>query len=211
MIEELELCSYLLLPLVYIKALCFSQLLLPTFENLIKLELRPSVCPHFPRICISKVLSSLFESSPNLEELIFSEVSYDERFYGSVNHIIFCSPLSTSYGQVLKNYFSEGEEFDSVFQEALPITSIEHLKEIEISKFKGDEHEFKLIEFLLKNGKSLKKISLVRESWKSVSEGCDRILSFKKCSGDCQIVLKKKWDWIKCPQLRKELKAMKLS
>ncbi|CDP13113.1 unnamed protein product [Coffea canephora] len=162
-----------------LKALYFSQRGLPTFRNLIKLELIPFYCHDFPRMCIWKVLSSLFESSPNLEVLIFQEV--------------------------FKNYFSEDEELDSVFPEALPLTFIEHLKEIEFKNFEGEEHEFKLVEYFLKNAKTLKKMTIAKEPWNSVPECRDRILSFKKCSEDCQIVFKKKMDWIKCPQLRKAL------
>ncbi|TKY66146.1 hypothetical protein E2542_SST09013 [Spatholobus suberectus] len=127
---------------------------------------------------IMKVLLSLFENSPNLEVLIFSEV--------------------------FDNYFGEDEEFDLVF----PLTFVEHLKVIEISSFKGGELEFKLVEYFLKNGKSLEKIALERDGWKSVLKHCNRILSFKKCSEDCQIVFRKKWDFLKCPKLRQ---AMNLS
>nr|XP_027069989.1 F-box/FBD/LRR-repeat protein At5g22660-like [Coffea arabica] len=159
-----------------LKALYFSQPALPTFRNLIKLELEPVYCHSFPRSWILQVLSNLFESSPYLEVLIFSEV--------------------------FKNYFGEDEKFGSVFPQAFPLSFIEHLKVIEMSNFKGEEHEFKLAEYFLKNGKSLKKIALEREGWKSVPEYCNRILSFKKCSEDCQIVFRKKWDYIMCPQLR---------
>nr|XP_027069804.1 F-box/FBD/LRR-repeat protein At5g22660-like [Coffea arabica]XP_027069873.1 F-box/FBD/LRR-repeat protein At5g22660-like [Coffea arabica] len=166
-----------------LKALYFSQPALPTFRNLIKLELIPVYCYSFPRSCILQVLSNLFESSPKLEVLIFSEV--------------------------FKNYFGEDEEFGSVFLQALPLTFIEHLKVIEMTNFRGEEHEFKLIEYFLKNGKSLKKMALereAREDWKCVPEDCERILAFKKCSDDCQIVLKKKWDHITCPKFRQLLK-----
>ncbi|CDP13118.1 unnamed protein product [Coffea canephora] len=159
-----------------LKALYFSQPALPTFRNLIKLELEPVYCHSFPRSWILQVLSNLFESSPNLEVLIFSGV--------------------------FKNYFGEDEKFGSVFPQAFPLSFIEHLKVIEMSNFNGEEHEFKLAEYFLKNGKSLKKIALEREGWKSVPEYCNRILSFKKCSEDCQIVFRKKWDYITCPQLR---------
>lgn len=178
LIEELELCSYVILS-ICMKALYFSQQVLPTFRNLIKLELIPVYCHSFPRSWILHVLSNLFESSPNLEVLIFSEV--------------------------FKNYFGEDEEIDSVFPWALPLTFIEHLEVIEMSNFKGEEHEFKLVEYFLKNGKSLKKIALEREGWKSVPEYRDQMLSFKKCSEDCQIVFRKKWDYITCPQLRQEM------
>ncbi|KAL3519162.1 hypothetical protein ACH5RR_021751 [Cinchona calisaya] len=52
--------------------------------------------------------------------------------------------LTTSYEPVFKSYFSNAEEVDSVFPEVLPLTFIEHLKEIEISNFKGEEHKLKL-------------------------------------------------------------------
>ncbi|XP_027353029.1 F-box/FBD/LRR-repeat protein At1g16930-like [Abrus precatorius] len=165
-----------------LKALYFSPPVMPTFRNLIKLKLTPDYCHYFPRSGILQVLSNLFESCPNLDVLIFSEV--------------------------FDNYFGEDEEFDSVLPVALPLTFIEHLKVVEMNNFKGKELEFKLVEYFLKNGRSLKKIALEREGWKSVPKYCDRILSFKKCSEDCQIVFKKKWDFIKCPRLRQ---AMNLS
>ena len=114
----------------------------------------------------------------------------------TVNCIKFCSHLFTSYAQVFKNYFGEDEELDSVFPEALPLTFIEHLKEIEFKNFDGEEHEFKLVEYFLKNAKTLKKMTIAKEPWNSVPECRDRILSFKKCSEDCQVVFKKKMDWI---------------
>lgn len=88
---------------------------------MIKLQLGPFDCPFFPRSCMSRILSRLFESCPNLEVLILNEVS--------------------------KNYLSEDEENVSVFQEALPPVFVEHLEEIEVRNFYGEEHEVKLIEF----------------------------------------------------------------
>ncbi|KAK7411574.1 hypothetical protein VNO78_03009 [Psophocarpus tetragonolobus] len=144
------------------KALYASLPLMPTFGNLIKLELIPEYCLSFPRLSILQVLLKLFENSPNLEVLIFNEV--------------------------FDNYFGEDEEIDHV----VPLTFVEHLKEIEISNFKGGEIEFKMVEYFLKNGKSLEKITLDREGWESKPNHYNRILSFKKCSEDCQIVFRKK-------------------
>ncbi|RDY10932.1 F-box/FBD/LRR-repeat protein, partial [Mucuna pruriens] len=184
------------------KVLYFSPSVMPTFRNLIKLKLIPDYCHYFPRNGILQVLLNLFESSPNLEVLIFSEI----------NCYAFCSPLYTLYEhlyeQVFENYFGEDDEFNSVLLRALPLSFVEHLKVIEMNNFKGGELEFKLVEYFLMNGKSLEKIALEREGWKSVPKHCNRILSFKKCSEDCQIVFRKKWDFIKCPQLRQ---AMNLS
>ncbi|KAK7411573.1 hypothetical protein VNO78_03008 [Psophocarpus tetragonolobus] len=144
------------------KALYGSLPLMPTFGNLIKLELIPDFYLSFPRLGILQVLLKLFENSPNLEVLIFNEV--------------------------FDNYFGEDEEIDNVF----PLTFVEHLKEIEMSNFNGGELELKMVEYFLKKGKSLKKITLDREGWESVPNHYNRILSFKKCSEDCQIEFKKK-------------------
>nr|XP_027069549.1 putative F-box protein At3g58820 [Coffea arabica] len=149
-----------------LKALYCSQRVLPKFKDLNKLKLSHFRCHAFPRNPYSKVLSSLFESSPNLEVLIIDEVLKD----------------------------SEDEELDSVFQEVLSLAFVGQLKEIEIRSFEGEEHEFKLIEYFLKNGKSLKKMGLIRDSWKTESDGCHRILSSKKCAEDCQILFITKWD-----------------
>ncbi|XP_071907336.1 F-box protein At4g22280-like isoform X3 [Coffea arabica] len=109
--------------------------------------------------------------------------------------VVLCSPLCTSNAQVSKNYFSKDEELNSVFHEALPLVLVECLKEIEIGNFKGEEHELKLVEFFLESGKSLKKMTLFGHAGVSLSKGLDRILSFKKCSDDCQIVSKAPWNW----------------
>ncbi|XP_071939708.1 F-box protein At4g22280 isoform X1 [Coffea arabica] len=180
----------------FLIALYFSQRVLPTFRNLIKLQLDPFDCPAFPRECMSSILSSLFESSPNLEVLIFSEVSYNGHLYCTLISVVLCSPLCTSNAQVSKNYFSKDEELNSVFHEALPLVLVECLKEIEIGNFKGEEHELKLVEFFLESGKSLKKMTLFGYAGVSLSKGLDRILSFKKCSDDCQIVSKEQWNWL---------------
>ncbi|XP_027121890.1 F-box/FBD/LRR-repeat protein At5g22660-like [Coffea arabica] len=152
-----------------LQALYFSQGVLPKFKYLNKLKLSHFRCNAFPRNPYSKVLSSLFESSLNLEVLIIDEVLKD----------------------------SEDGELDSVFQEALSLAFVGQLKEIEIRSFEGWEHEFKLIEYFLKNGISLKKMTLIRDSWKTESDGCHRILSSKKCAEDCQILFITKRDALK--------------
>ncbi|TKY66148.1 F-box/LRR-repeat protein [Spatholobus suberectus] len=103
------------------KALCVSPPVMPTFRNLIKLELIPEYCRDFPRSQILQVLLNLFKFSPNLEVLIFSEV--------------------------FDNFFGEDDEFDSVFPQVLPLSCVEHLKVIEIKNFKGRENAFKLVEY----------------------------------------------------------------
>ena len=177
------------------KALYCSQRVLPKFKDLNKLKLSHFRCNAFPRNLYSKVLSSLFESSLNLEVLIIDEVSCDGQFCCIVNSIIFCCLWSTRNGQVIKD--SEDGELDSVFQEALSLALVGQLKEIEIRSFEGWEHEFKLIEYFLKNGISLKKMTLIRDSWKTESDGCHRILSSKKCAEDCQILFITKRDALK--------------
>ncbi|KAK7373619.1 hypothetical protein VNO80_07034 [Phaseolus coccineus] len=180
--SELQHVKSLSLSENIMKALYFSPPVMPTFRNLIKLKLIPDYCHYFPRHGIVQVLLNLFENSPNLEVLVFSEV--------------------------FDNYFGEDNEFDSVLTRVLPLSFVEHLKVIEMNNFKCGELEFKLVEYFLKNGKSLEKIVLERDGWMSVPKHCNRILSFKKYSEDCHIVFRKKWDFIKCPQLRQ---AMNLS
>ncbi|KAK7395451.1 hypothetical protein VNO78_16010 [Psophocarpus tetragonolobus] len=144
------------------KALYFCPPVMPIFRNLIKLELIPDYCHYFPRYRILQVLLNLFKSSPNLEVLTFREV--------------------------FDNYFGKDEEFDYIF----PLTFVEHLKVIEMNNFKGSELEFKVVEHFLKNGKSLEKIVLERKGWRSIWKHRKRILSFEKCSKNCQIVFRKK-------------------
>ncbi|KAK7395448.1 hypothetical protein VNO78_16006 [Psophocarpus tetragonolobus] len=144
------------------KALFMSSSAMPAFRNLMKLRLMPDYFHNLPCPMISHVLLHLFKNSPNLKIIIFSEV--------------------------LTNYYGEDDELDYV----LPLTFIEHLDVIDIESFQGGELEFKLVKFFLIKGKSLKRISLERYGWKSVPKDCKRILSFKKCTEDCQIVFREK-------------------
>ncbi|XP_020225034.1 F-box protein At4g22280 [Cajanus cajan] len=136
----------------------------PTLTNLIKLELKPDYTLQFDGGVISRVLLNLFECSPNLEVLIFNTVS--------------------------DVYFGDGDYFDSVLSRALPLSFVEHLKVIELNKFRYGELEFKLVEYFLKNGKSLEKIAIGVNDWEFVPKHRNKILSFEKCSEDCQIVFR---------------------
>ena len=81
------------------------------------------------------------------------------------------------------------KEFELLFPEFMPKYSIEHLKEIEFTKFDEKRYEFKLVEYLLQNGKALKKMVL-RGSLQPSSY--DRIMSYMRCSEDCQIVVEER-------------------
>lgn len=76
----------------------------------------------------------LIKSAPHLEKLVFGR----------------------------KMFHSERveKEFELLFPEFMPKHSIEHLKEIEFTKFYEKHYEFKLVEYLLQNGKALKKMVL---------------------------------------------------
>ena len=89
------------------------------------------------------------------------------------------------------------EEFTCFWPKTIPASFIQHLKEIEIEHFRGQEDQFKLVEYLLENGKSFKKmtVGVVIKPWLSWSEECNRILSFRKCSKDCQVVFVRTYDW----------------
>jgi len=102
-------------------------------------------------------------------------------------------------------YLGEDYEFGSILKQTFPVSFVERLKVIEMNNFKDGEQEFKLIEYLLKNGKSLEKIALGRDGWKSVPNHYNRILSFKKYSKDCNIEFRKRGNFVKSSQLRRAL------
>ena len=72
----------------------------------------------------------------------------------------------------------------------LPSCCLDRLREVEIREFNNEEYEFKLVKYILKNGKSLKKMTIggVIKAMKSSEKCCKRISSFNKSSQDCQIV-----------------------
>ena len=48
------------------------------------------------------------------------------------------------------------------FSTVFPVHIVEHLRQIEITKFKGKKYEVKLVGYFLQHGKSLKKMTLHR-------------------------------------------------
>ncbi|XP_027165753.1 F-box protein At4g22280-like [Coffea eugenioides] len=148
----------------------YCQQSLPTFSKLKSLELDTSIDGDFDHVLFWKVVPSLLEIAPNLEVLIFPFVYRYELYV---------------------------EEFSCFWPKTIPASFIQHLKEIEIERFRGQEDQFKLVEHLLENGKSLKKmtVGVVIKPWLSWSEECNRILSFRKCSKDCQVVFVRTYDW----------------
>lgn len=78
------------------------------------------------------------------------------------------------------------EEFEVLLSQLIPICSILHLKEIEISNFNGYEYELKLVEYLLQNGQALKKMTLGGFLEAPV---CKRILSYRRSCEDCKVLL----------------------
>ncbi|KAL3529732.1 hypothetical protein ACH5RR_009054 [Cinchona calisaya] len=143
-----------------LEALCNSQDLLPTFKNLTSLGLQSDGSfEDIDHFLYWKTLPALFEKAPKLEAFVF--------------HLI-------------QDSASEDMEFECLFLVAFPICCIKQLKEIEFKSFEKNEYEFKLVEYFLRNGTALKKMTVGKHLMPSV---CKRILSFEKCSEDCQIVL----------------------
>ncbi|XP_027150218.1 F-box protein At4g22280-like [Coffea eugenioides] len=137
-----------------------SNYVVPTFSNLISLEFILLNCH---AVESWKLMPILIKSAPHLEKLVFGR----------------------------KMFHSERveKEFELLFPEFMPKHSIEHLKEIEFTKFYEKHYEFKLVEYLLQNGKALKKMVL-RGSLQPSSY--DRIMSYMRCSEDCQIVVEER-------------------
>lgn len=169
----MELCTCLILFLICTKALYFSGRPLPAFKYLTTLLLGASHYEDFDHTYLWKMLPSLLTNAPDLEVLIFQEV--------------------------FKNDFGGVEEFEGILPEVFPMCFIQRLREIEIRVFNWKEYEFKLVEYLLQNGISLKKMAIfgLSDRSKPLSEGWNKILSFKKCSEDCQFVFKD-LGWSKC-------------
>ncbi|KAL3518218.1 hypothetical protein ACH5RR_020807 [Cinchona calisaya] len=139
-----------------------SSFELPTFSNLISLEFKGSINYFYVgRLRSWKIIPSLIKSSPNLEKLVFDGMPWA---------------------------FRAKKESVLLFREVFPKCSIEHLKEIEFTKFSESECEFKLVEYLLQNGKALKKMMLGGSIKPS---GWERIMSYQRCSEDCRIMVEK--------------------
>nr|XP_027122220.1 F-box/FBD/LRR-repeat protein At1g78750-like [Coffea arabica] len=139
-------------------ALHYSRQLLPAFENMTTVLLEAPWNDVFYHTNLWTMLPALLQRAPNLE--------------------------------VFRNDFGGIKEFGCILAEAIPICIVERLREIEIREFYGEEYEIKLVQYFLQNGKSLKKMTLcgVRQQSKTLSDGCNKILSFNKSSEVCQIV-----------------------
>ncbi|XP_027077143.1 F-box/LRR-repeat protein At3g59190-like [Coffea arabica] len=145
-----------------VELLFYSQKLLPTFEKLTYLELE--VRNYYDKRTRSwKMLSWLLGSAPNLQVLVFDEVFWDDRIESS----------------------AEDKKFEFLSAEPVPLCLPKQLREVKIRKFNGKEYEFKLIDYILQNVKALKKMTVgVLGHFGDRS----KILSFKRCNNDCQIV-----------------------
>ncbi|CDP10686.1 unnamed protein product [Coffea canephora] len=137
-----------------------SNYVMPTFSNLISLEF---ILLNYHAVESWKLMPILIKSAPHLEKLVF--------------------------GRKMFRAERVEKEFELLFPEFMPKYSIEHLKEIEFTKFDEKRYEFKLVEYLLQNGKALKKMVL-RGSLQPSSY--DRIMSYMRCSEDCQIVVEER-------------------
>ena len=86
--------------------------------------------------------------------------------------------------------------FDIELETVFPITMVQNLKELQISEFKGEEMEYRLLKFFLKNGQSLQIISLRKDASKVGRYTWPRkqkrkILSYRrKCTKECEIIFK---------------------
>ncbi|KAL3529792.1 hypothetical protein ACH5RR_009114 [Cinchona calisaya] len=152
------------------EALYYSPDLLPTFKILNSLHVEIGNKPDEPLvdpITWWKMLPRLLELAPNLEVLVIDRVFW--------------------------KMFERDRDFECLLPVAMPAYFIQHLREIEIAFFYGLDNEFTLVEYILQNGKSLQKLTFGQEinpPLDSEKEDCNRILSFNKCSKDCQIVFK---------------------
>ncbi|CAI9115112.1 OLC1v1015948C1 [Oldenlandia corymbosa var. corymbosa] len=138
------------------QALHGSSHLLPTFKNLIRLELKRHQTYD---IHAFEALPLVLEKTPNLEVLVFDNVIWTDE--------------------------EDEEEIESPLGAIFPSVLIENLKEIDMKYFINVEDDFKLIEHILQNAKSLTKLTIGAVPEPAV---CTRIMSFRKCSEECQIV-----------------------
>ncbi|XP_027150211.1 F-box/LRR-repeat protein At4g14103-like [Coffea eugenioides] len=137
-----------------------SNYVVPTFSNLISLEF---ILLNYHAVESWKLMPILIKSTPHLEKLVF--------------------------GRKMFRAERVEKEFELLFPEFMPKYAIEHLKEIEFTKFDEKRYEFKLVEYLLQNGKALKKMVLLGSLQPS---SYDRIMSYMRCSEDCQIVVEER-------------------
>ncbi|KAM7504150.1 hypothetical protein LguiB_003054 [Lonicera macranthoides] len=84
------------------------------------------------------------------------------------------------------------ERFLSDLPVDVPVCLLSHLKKIEIWAFKGEEDEFKLVEYLLKNAKVLNKIKISCDvSFEKYFSTMEKLFSLKSIS-----ILKRCEIWI---------------
>ncbi|XP_027165782.1 F-box protein At4g22280-like [Coffea eugenioides] len=160
---------------LFVKALFEFRGRLPTFRNLTILQLGPFNYDGVDHGHLWKMLPRLLESAPDLEVLILGEA------FGNV------FTRDREFEVFLPLCFSSFEVFLPL---CLPSCCLDRLREVEIREFNNEEYEFKLVKYILKNGKSLKKMTIggVIKAMKSSEKCCKRISSFNKSSQDCQIV-----------------------
>ena len=94
--------------------------------------------------------------------------------------IMFCNFLSSQYVKLCKEDFAYTRTWNLLFQTVFPIHFVEHLRQIGIRKFIGEEDEIKLVEYILQHGKSLKKMTLYTVIEWQVSNLCNNNYLLKK-------------------------------
>ncbi|XP_027927358.1 F-box/FBD/LRR-repeat protein At1g16930-like [Vigna unguiculata] len=154
-----------------IKALFVHANELPTFSNMYKIKFIPDYSlDEFTRNGIQDVFFNLFQRCPNLQVLSFHDKI---------------------------DMLSSSNVFDIELETVFPITMVQNLKELQISEFKGEQMEYMLLKFFLKNGQSLQIISLRKDASKKAGRYTwprkqkKKILSFRrKCTKECEIIFK---------------------
>ncbi|XP_027064293.1 F-box protein At4g22280 [Coffea arabica] len=145
------------------KILYYAGEFLPTFVNLSSLALDDSIYSYHYSSWWLNLIARLLENAPNLEALDIVSSVFDHNF---------------------------GVEQLGIFlRTAFPARPIRHLKELKIILGHDQEFGFKLAEYFLEIGKSLKKMTIRGsiKGWESSPEVYNRISSFKKSSEHCRI------------------------
>ncbi|CAI9108152.1 OLC1v1007687C1 [Oldenlandia corymbosa var. corymbosa] len=134
---------------------------LPSFKNLRRLEIEFEFEENVStsHMLAWQALPYLFQNAPNLQVLILNHVILDKH----------------------------DKEMEHLLEALLPKCFVENLKEIEIKFFKNEEYEFKLVEYLMHNGKALRRFCIGEFMPPNLDR--TRLLSFNTFSKHCQIVL----------------------